>query len=103
MKTQLLDGFGRWGFGAQTRPRAATPQASPVQEIPGLQRNWDFVQSAWRPFRITQRYYEMRFAEARPASSAVKELTPRELWAMYFIYSPTGTLEAHHRYTLDRL
>jgi len=69
----------------------------------GLQRDWDFVPGKWKPFRISQRYYELRYAEARPPMQPIKEVSRRPLWATYFVYSPDGTLKSHHRFTLSRL
>lgn len=69
----------------------------------GLQRDWDFVPGRWKPFRLSQRYYELRYAEARPPARAIRQLSSRSLWTAYFIYSPDGTLQEHHRFTLAHL
>jgi hypothetical protein len=73
------------------------------RHIDGMECNWTYEPEPL-PLSCYARYW-WRAMAARPAPrfTIIKEVALRPRWNIYFIYAPTGHLEAHHRFTLRRL
>jgi len=71
--------------------------------IEGMEREWTFVPEPL-PLSCHARYWWRALgARAAPRFAIVKEVAPRPLWIVYFVYSPAGQLESWHHFTLQRL
>ena len=72
--------------------------------IAGLTQNWTFFPSPvalWQRCQLIEMF--ARYAERKPRWHSVKPLSPRDNWAVYFIFSPDGLLSSAHEFTLSRL
>lgn len=69
-----------------------------------LVRDWSFVPSR-APLRIRLLRARNRLLHrvSAPASEILKLGVTAQLWSAYFIFTTDGTLQAAHRFTLDRL
>lgn len=72
--------------------------------LPGVLRHWDFTPSPvsrWQ--RRTNAQSLLRNMRRAPAWKDIKPVTPKPMWATYFLFSPDGDLHVRHRFTLSRL
>ena len=69
-----------------------------------LERDWTFQPSEvprWRRRQVVQAL--LTRTRRRPPFAVLREVTPRPVWALYFTYSPDGTLGDVQRFSLERL
>ena len=81
-------------------------QRAPVHHrvgIDALDREWTFRRSM--PDGVTRlvRLLARRERVPVPASRALRPISPQPRWILYFVYLPSRTLTAAHRFTLERL
>lgn len=75
-----------------------------LDKVDGLASMWDFVPSKGAAFvHPWRRMIGVLRARRRPPHWVIRELTPKEFWLVYFVYSPGSVLGTHHLYTLARL
>ncbi|MET0962548.1 MAG: hypothetical protein ABWY05_06970 [Noviherbaspirillum sp.] len=78
--------------------------ANTVQAIQGLTCNWNFACSPVPRWRYRQAIeLAWKNSHLRPEWTAIKPLTNKSSWTVYFIYAPDGRLTPAHRFTLARL
>lgn len=74
-----------------------------MRDVSGTQSLWRYARDRL-PLGCYWRYAKNIFRARRPPPfRELKPLDARERWIVYFIYSPDGTLQAHHHYALRRL
>ncbi len=69
--------------------------------IDALDRDWTFRPS--RPDGITRVVRHLLRRRAAPTRVALRQISQRRRWIVYFAYLPGGVLEDSHRFTLARL
>ncbi len=82
----------------------AQPRLDHRNDVAGLQSLWDFSPTtpsfSVKMLRIQTLACRSRL---RPPHQVIRPVTPRPAWAVYFVFSPDGSLGAHHRFALARL
>jgi len=75
----------------------------PETSLDRLIANWTFAPSPASLKIRAERLIAAHRIGAAPASLAIKRVTARERWIVYFMYLPDGRLNPAHRFTLERL
>jgi lipopolysaccharide biosynthesis protein len=75
-----------------------------IRPVDKLTTPWNFVPSA-PPMKLHWNRARARWFRRKPPPpyQMIKPLSQRDLWSIYFVYSPDGSLSPAHRYTLSRL
>ena len=78
--------------------------SSIIQPVDKLTSPWPFVASQPNLYSRVKRVCRGLFHRwPAPRYEVIKPLSQRDLWFVYFVYAPDGSLSAAHRFTLARL
>lgn len=86
---------------------SSSPNESTIrhaQTVPDLVANWDFESTPvprWRRRQVVETL--LRRGHRRPKWFAVRPLTKRQAWAVFFLYAPQGEITPAQKFTLSRL